>query len=369
MPNTELRPSNLPPRARRSRTWRCPLVALLLLLVTTPQQGFATPPQTLVLLTWEEYLDPEIVADFTRTTGIVVKQVYFEDDAARDKLLADTDGHGIDLVCINEVALATYVDAGRLARITPGKIPNRKYIAARWLAAYPAARDYAVPYFWGSLGIAYRRDLVHEPVTSWRQFFEPVAELRGKLAGIENPRDLVGMALKALGYSVNTTDSAQLSAAEALLMAQKPAMHSYDITVVTADSALLSGAVVAALMYSSDALQLQQKQADIVYVLPPEGGSLWLDLLAIMAHTKHQAAAEAFLDYLNRPQIAARNALFVQSATANEAAEASLPKAFRENPAIYPTPEVLQKSEFYRDLPPRTLKSYNEIAARVVRKN
>lgn len=345
---------------------RAPLVVLLLFFMVSSTMVFGqTPPRELVFLNWSEYMDPELVEKFEQQHNVKVREVYFESDDLRDEILLETDGMGYDLAIVNGVMLDTYRKRGWLAAVTTGQIPNLKHIDDYWLKAYAGAEGYAAPYFWGTLGIAYRADLVKTAPVSWMDLYKPAEELRGKIAMVDSQRDALGMALKALGYSANSTDTKQVKAAMELLLAQQPYVKTYTYLVLDKNSALVKGDVVMAMVFSGDALMLQEHHDEISYVVPREGGNIWADYLTVLQGSKNKDLAYAFIDFLNEPEHAAQLAEFVYYATPNKAAEKLLPAEFLEDPVIYPVGEILSRSEAYKPLPPRAMKVRNVNFARL----
>lgn len=325
------------------------------------------PPRELVLLNWSEYMDPDIIARFEKTHNAKVKEIYFESDDTRDEMLVASDGRGYDLVLVNGVNLRLYHLRGWLAPITKADVPNLELVDPKWRSAFDAADGYGVPYFWGTLGIAYREDLVSQPLTTWKQLYNPPEQLHGKIVMNLSNRDLIGMGLKALGFSANSTDSEELAAVEELLLKQQPAVKEYSYVSLNEESSLVSGEVVAAMLYSGDALMLQEVDERVAFSLPKEGGNLWVDYWTVLNSSTNRTLAMKFLDFINEPENAAQLAEFVYYATPNQAAQKHLPDEFFEDPVIYPPEEFLQRSEFYTSLPPRTARRYNSIFANVVK--
>jgi spermidine/putrescine transport system substrate-binding protein len=322
--------------------------------------------QELVLLNWADYMDPELIVEFEKKHGIKVKQIYFEHDEARDNMLVEANGMGYDLAIVNGGNMGTYRARGWLAPLSEAEIPNLKHIDRRWIGAFEAAEGHAMPYFWGTLGIGYRADLVPEPITSWQQLFRPGEALRGRIGMIGDPFDLLGMALKALGYSANSANPQELAEAERLLLDQKPFVRTYGYVSLSEESSLVTGEVAASMMYSGDALMVGEHHAEIVYVVPEEGGNIWIDYLVVMASSPKKKLANTFINFLNEPENAARLAEFVYYATPNLAAERLLPKEFLEDPTIYPFFNDTATTEIYTDLPPRAEKRRNTIFSGVV---
>jgi spermidine/putrescine transport system substrate-binding protein len=316
-----------------------------------------SPKGKLVILNCSEYMDQEVVEKFEQQFNAEVSEVYFESDDLRDDMMLETSATGYDLVLINGISVDKYAKRGWIAPLDEAKLPNLKHVDDHWRDAFDSARDYTVPYFWGTMGIAYRADLIEQPPTSWMDLFRPAEELHGKIGMVENSRDLIGMALKALGHSANSSDPAALKAAEKLLLEQKPYVHTYNYLALNEHSALVSG----------DALMVQELDENIEYVLPEEGGNIWVDYLAVLEGSRNKDLAWAFINFLNEPEHAAQLAEFVYYATPNTAAEKLLPQEFLEEPVIYPSAESLAKSEFYRPLPPRSIKKRNLAFNRVIK--
>ncbi|WP_417518886.1 polyamine ABC transporter substrate-binding protein [Marinobacter sp.] len=319
-----------------------------------------------MFLNWPDYMDPDILVEFEQRTGITVKQSYFDSDTSRDELLLETEGKGFDVALINGASLRILAKRGWLEPLDESAIPNLKHVDPRWRTAFEKAEDFGVPYFWGTVGIVYRQDLVPFKVSSWMDLLRPIEELRGKISMIGDSADMIGAALKALGYSLNSTNEDQMNEAEALLQAQAPAVNTYRYLSLNEDSALLTGEVVMSMMYNGDTRMLQEYSNNIAFLLPEEGGNIWTDYLSVLSASPRKADAKRFIDFLNEPEIAARLAQYVYYATPNRAAEALLPAEFKSDPVIYPSGKALENSEAYSRLPPRAQKNRAAIFSRIV---
>jgi len=312
-------------------------------------------------LNWSEYFDPEVLAEFQKKFGITVTETYFETDEMRNEILFSTNGTGYDLILSNGASISSYVKHNWLAPIRDRDIPNLRHVTSKWRKSFPDSEPYGVPFLWGTLGIAYRQDKIMTPVTSWLDLFKPVEAVQGKIIMIKYSRDLVGMALKALGYSANSTDSSELEEAKQLLLAQKPSVKTYSYVTLGENSSMVSGDAIMTMIYNGDALVLQQHDPAIAFVHPREGCALWCDFFVIPVSSKKKELTYKFLNFIHEPAIMARLARFASYATTNSEAEKLLPRQFKDDPNIYPTPEILKRSETYTDLPPRVTKKYNDI--------
>jgi len=327
----------------------------------------ASATQTLKIFTWSEYIDPEVVIEFEHEFDAKVVFHYFESDQLRDEQLAAVAGRGYDLLMVNGTQVARYGKRGWLEPIDWNSVPNAVHLEKDWMTAFDGVETYAMPYFWGTMGIAYRKDLVPREFNSWMDLLQPDEALRGKIIMVSDSRELVGIALKAMGHSANSGSHAQLNKARELLVRQRPYIDQYAYPTLDEESPLLTGEVWAASMYSGDVLMLQDLNENITYSLPNEGGLLWIDYFTIAQTSENKMLAHQFLDFINRPKIAARLAEWVFYASPNLAATALLPEEYNSNPVIYPSAEMTKKSEFIRSLPPRARKKVNTIGAELFR--
>ena len=341
------------------RIFTCCLAILLLSLWGLPSFAAGAAEAELVILNWADYIDPDLIAEFETKQHAKVRVVNFEDDDNRDQLLLATNGAGYDLVLVNETHVGLYRVHGWLATVSAAEVPNIEHIDNAWVDQAADARGYALPYFWGTLGIAYRRDLMREGPQHWSDLFAPRADLHGRIAMLSSQRELLGVALKASGHSLNSVAHADIDAAMKLLLAQKPFVRAYQQALLNEKSELVTGDVSMRMMFNGDALLLRKFNSNIDYVVPSEGTGLWIDFLAVMANAPNPKLAYAFLDFINEPANAAKNAAFVNFATPNQAAAKLLPAAYRDNPSIYPPAKTLRNSELFKSLPPRALSYRN----------
>ncbi|MBK5939848.1 hypothetical protein CCR96_11470 [Halochromatium roseum] len=352
-----------------SRVLLVPVLLASAALAEEPQgtSAWATkaPTRELRVLTWPEYLDPALVDMFEREFKARVRFDYFESDDARDRFVVQSDGQGFEIAVLDSSAIASYQRRGWIRPIDVAQVPNLRHIDKAIDQAYPETSGYAVPYFWGTTGIAYRADLVPEPPRRWMDLFRPDAALVGRIMMIADSYDLIGMALKALGFSMNSDDPEQIEQATALLLEQKPALRGYGTLELGPESPLITGELVAAMSYSGDAAMLMEQHDAIRYRVPEEGGPIWIDYLTIGAQGQSDLAL-AFIDFLNRPEVAAQNARYLHYATPNRAAEALLPTEFLSDPLIYPPPETLARCEHYKPLSPEAVRQRVEVYSAIV---
>jgi spermidine/putrescine transport system substrate-binding protein len=280
-------------------------------------------------------------------------------------MLTQQGDGGYDLVLIDAIRLPLYKKRGWISAIDRKLVPNLAHLDPRCNADSADLEEYGVPYFWGTLGIAYRGDLVQEPIHGWLQLYQPQEELRGKIVMIDDSREVMGMAAIALGKSMASEEIRDWEAAAQLVYRQKPYVYSYGYISIDQNSGLVSGELLAAQIYNGEALSLQEHNPNIVYVHPEEGSSYWVDYWVMFSGAPHRELAHAFLNFLNDPANAAANARVLYFATCNKAAEKLLPAEFLQDPIIYPPPEVMQRLQPYKLLPPDITRKINMLYSQI----
>ncbi len=320
----------------------------------------------LTLYNWSEYFDEKLITSFETKYNVNIHQVFYETDELKDEYLISTNGgEGLDIIIGSNVSFKTYIKRNWLASIDNQKAPNTKNIDIRWQDT--TLIPYSVPYLWGTVGIAYRKDKISSPVSSWLDLFRPQAELKNKIIMIDDSRDTLGLALKALGYSTNSTTPFELGSAEKLLRKQRPFVSKYSYINLSEKSSLVTGETWMTMIYNGDGLALKDINPNIEFIVPKEGTNLWVDHIAVLETSKNKKLAYAFINYINSPKNAAQLASTLYFASPNSSAAAHLEKSFLNNTAIYPDIATLNKSESFAELPPRKQKKRNEIYMRVIK--
>jgi putrescine transport system substrate-binding protein len=303
---------------------------------------------------WSDYIDPQVIKDFEAETGIAVRyDVFDSNEVLETKLL--TGNSGYDVVVPSAYFLERQIKAGVFRKLDKGKLGNLAQLDPE-LTAIAARHDpdnaHGVVYMWGTTGIGYNAEKVlgimpDAPVDSWNLVFDPAVAAKFKNCGIsvlEDPTDMVATVLLWLGKDPNSQSEADLKLAEEKLLAIRPFIRSIHSSQYIED--LANGEICIAVGYSGDVLQAKDRAAeagkpiDIRYSIPKEGALMWFDTLAIPADAPNPDNAMAFIDYLLRPEVAAKNSEFVNYANANAGATALLPAELREDPGIYPAADV-----------------------------
>lgn len=310
---------------------------------------FSAHAETLKLLNWEAYLAPSVIDQWQAETGIKIEQIYFDSDERRDAMLVDAKRHGIDLAIVDETASRLFGKRGIIFAPTPEQAPTLNNLVPRFREQ---CGRYSVPYMWGTLGIAYRTDKVSPAPTGWSALIDPAPYLKGHIGMMDDITDMLAPALFLQQQSLNTEDQKVLKSTFNLLKAQVPSVLTYDYAITYLQSNSKAKQLYMALVYSGDQHVLNEVSGNKhwQYVVPREGTVLWEDCITAISGSKHRDAAIRFIDFLNRPDVAARNAQALWVATPNAAAMKLLKADFRKDQEVFPSPEIMAKSQRYRPL-------------------
>ncbi|MFM8321750.1 MAG: PotD/PotF family extracellular solute-binding protein [Chloroflexota bacterium] len=330
------------------------LLALPLAAACRPQPAPAPTatrgPEKLIFRNWEGNISPEIMQLFTDQTGIRVEMQPYE---SQELAIADLQaGKPADVVVLENQLIPPLIQTGLLAEIRLTNLPNFKNISANFRdLAYDPGNAHSIPYSWGTTGLVFRSDLPGSQIRRWADLWDPA--YRGRLLGWTLPRYMLGITLKSLGYSLNSEKPQELEQAAARLIELKPAIRLVDWETAAAAPGLVSGEVWAAVGQADDVIAAREQGARVDYILPEEGGLLWGDNFTIPAASPNQAAAEALINFLLSPEIAARiiNETFYW--LPNDAALPLVEPQIRDNPAIFPTAQGIKNSEILLPLSPQ----------------
>jgi spermidine/putrescine transport system substrate-binding protein len=307
---------------------------------------------TIYLYNWVEYMDPAILEQFLAECGVEVVETNF---ASNEELLATLQAGGADydIIVPSDYMVQVLISEGFVMELDYSLIPNIANMEPINVNQYfDPEQKYTVPYFWGTSGFAVDTNVVSEYEDSWAMLFDPSPEVCGKISMLDDQRETLGAALIYLGYSLNSTDPAELEEAKNLLIAQSECVRAYDSQ--TNDDLVVTGETVFGHMWTGDAILAGLPdyggRDGILYVIPEEGCVIWQDNLAIPVGAPNAYTAMVFINYLHYPEIAAQNAEFVGYGTPNAAAKEFISEEVLANPGIYPPPEVEARLQWIEDV-------------------
>ena len=310
----------------------------------------ADAAEKIVISNWDAYMPPEMLANFTKETGIETElALHATNEEIMGKLTA-SGGQGFDVVFVSAPFAEALHTLGLAAELDPSKIPNLKnlYPEAQQLD-YDPGNTYSVPYAWGTTGLCYRSDLVKTEPTSWMDLLKPADDLKGKTTMLATDRWLMGAGMLALGKSVNSTEQADIDQAKALLTEAKKTLLAYDDT--TFYSKLVSGEAHLVQAWDGWCNYGIAENPFIKYVVPKEGSDLWVDTMVVLEPSANKEAAHKFIDYVLRPDVGQWVASNILYKVPNRAAMESLdPTLLQTYPNLSMAPAELLKFEELRDL-------------------
>jgi spermidine/putrescine transport system substrate-binding protein len=291
---------------------------------------------------WSDYVAPETIPQFEAETGIHVRYGTYE--SVQEMLAKVMNGNsGWDVVFPSNSFIQPMRQMGLLAPLRQEWLPNLNALDSvfRHPPWDPELR-WSVPYMWGVTGIVYRTSL-QPSLKAWRDLWD--TRLAGKITMLDDEEEVMGACLKMLGYSFNSGDPNELRQAQRAALNQKRLLRAY-LNAEVRDQ-LVAGDVTAAQAWAVTAAQaIQAAPQSLAFAFPAEGFGRYADTMAILRESRRQQSAHRFINYLLRPSVSAQIAAAMQTATANGAAHALLPAALRDNPVLYPSPEILARAEW-----------------------
>ncbi|PWT92991.1 MAG: polyamine ABC transporter substrate-binding protein [Acidobacteria bacterium] len=319
---------------------------LLVLLIACSHKP--VQEKRLNLFVWSNYIPDRIWQNFQKDTHITITyDTYDSNEALLQKLQSGVVDY--DVIVPSDYMVRILIHEKLLRPLEQGQIPNLKNIGKRFMNPhYDPGNHYSVPFLWTTTGIGYNKAKVTEPVDSWSILWNP--KYSGRILMLDDMRETFSVALKWKGHSLNSTDPAILAEAKLLLMLQKPLLKAYNST--NFEELLVSGDVLLAHGWSGQFAQVMDKNPDLAYAIPKEGGPLAVENFAIPASAHHIEEAYAFINYILDAHVGAEitNSCFYPNT--NEAAKAFIQPKFLNDPVIYPPESLTANCELMDDIGP-----------------
>jgi spermidine/putrescine-binding protein len=306
------------------------------------------PPAELHVLTWADYFAPDTVSGFEKEAGCKVVVDYFDSsEALRAKIQGGKSG--FDVVFPSDEVLPSFVEQGLLEKLDPAKVPNARHLDARFRGLpFDPKNEHSLPYMWGTTGIAYNKAKVSPPPDSWGAFWDP--KLAGRVTLLDDPMEAFAAAMALGGDDPLKPTAAAIEKAKRKLLEVRLLRHDSQPKI-----GLLKGEIWLAHAFNTDALQAahaEERTADIGFVIPKEGGSLWIDLLAVAKGSPNPGLAHRFIDYLLRPDVSAAISNEIRCGNPNAEARKLIRKDVLEDPLANPRDEDLARCRVLQQFPP-----------------
>ena len=306
---------------------------------------------------WGEYIDESIFEEFEAETGIHVNYATF---ASNEMLYSSIKGGGstYDVIIPSDYMIARMINEDLLLELDYSKIPNMANLDPHYLnREFDPQQKYSVPYMWGTTGIIYNTKMVDKAPTSWMDLF--TTDMRSQVLIFDNPRDCLGLALKALGYSFNTTDKDEIAEAAELLISQKEKGIVQAYVMDQIFDKMINNEAAIGTYYAGDFVIMAEENPDLAFCMPEEGANLFVDSMCVPVCCENYDNALAFINFMCRDDIVLRNCDEVGYSTPSATAHDIMEPEMAEDPIIYPSEDVLNKCESFGGLPEDILTFYD----------
>ena len=316
--------------------------------------------EQVIIYNWGEYIDPEVLDMVEEETGI---QVTYEEFETNEIMYPKIQSGAIayDLVCPSDYMIQKMIQNDLLQPLNFDNIPNAKNIGQVYYEKsrqFDPDNQYSIPYCWGTVGILYNTKMVEEPIDSWTVLWD--TQYKDNILMQDSVRDAFAVALKTLGYSLNSTSIHELTQAKDLLVQQKPLVQAYVIDQVR--DKMIGNEAAIGVIYSGEAIYTQTENPDLAYVVPKEGSNMWIDSWVMPKNAPNKENAEKFLDFLCRPEIALMNFEYITYSTPNEKARELIEDpAIRNSEIAFPVDSILSRCETFTYLGEDADEVYNQL--------
>ena len=304
---------------------------------------------------WGEYIDETLLDEFTQQTGIKVNYTTYSDNEPLYSMLSSGTAD-YDVIIPSDYMISRLISEGMLEKLDFDNIPNYSYIDDAYKGLeYDPDNEYSVAYTWGTVGIIYNTTMLDYVPDSWSVLWDE--NLSGQILMFDNSRDALGIALKYLGYSQNTTDEAQIKEAVDLLIEQRPLVQSYVMDQIF--DKLEGGEAAVGPYYAGDAITMIAENPDLAFVTPKEGTNLFVDAMCVPKGAANKANAEAFINFMCDPENMAKNIEFIGYSSPSSAARELLSDDLKDSEIAYPDTSLLANDDTFINLPQATLDLYD----------
>jgi len=300
-----------------------------------------------------DYIDEDLISKFEEETGYKVQySTYDTNEKMYSKLKSGSNSY--DLVFPSDYMIEKMISENMAKELNFDNIPNYQYIDENYKSLdYDPDNKYSVPYMWGTIGIIYNPEVVAEPVTSWDVLWDE--KYSKDIVMFESVRETMSIALKKLGYSMNSEDPDEIKKAADLLIKQKPLVKAWFVDQVK--DCMIEDEASLATVWSGDAAYIMAENPKLKYAVPEEGSNKWFDAMVIPKGCTNQEGAEAFINFLTDPDNSKQNVDYIGYYTPNYKTYEMLDEDVKES---YPSKDILDNCQVYRSLTNETLKFYND---------
>ncbi len=321
---------------------------LIMIIVLVTGCGKTNSENVVKVYNWGDYIDEDVITQFEEETGIEVIYDTFETNEEMYPKI-ESGAVSFDLICPSDYMIQKMLENGLLQKINWDNVPNIKNIGQAYMESsksFDPTNEYSVPYCFGTVGIMYNTTLVNETIDSWSVLWDE--KYRDDILMQKSVRDAFAVALKYLGFSLNSVNENELISARNLLIEQKPLVQAYVIDQVR--DKMINGEAAIGVIYSGELLYCQEENPNLAYTVPKEGSNMWIDSWVIPKNSENKENAEAFLNFLCRADIAYKNFEYITYPTPNEAALELIEPKIRNDENVFPSQDILNRCEVFKYL-------------------
>lgn len=335
------------------------IIAVLLVSASRLEKSSGLAGADIVTIyNWGDYIDPDLIKKFEKEYGCKVNYETFDSNEAMFTKIQQ-GGTAYDIAIPSEYMIQKMMKQNLLLKIDHSKLIGLENIDPRFLDKdFDPGNQYSIPYFWGTLGIIYNDKMVKaEDIRHWDDLWKP--GLRNDVMLIDGAREVMGLGLNSLGYSLNSKNDQELQEA-----AGKLNQMTANVKAIVADEIkmyMINEESAVAVTFSGEAAEMLEENQHLHYVIPEEGSNLWFDNIVIPKTAKNIQGAYDFINFMLEPEHAAQNAEYIGYATPNEKAKELLPKKISEDKQFYPDDDTISHLEVYEDLGQEYLGVYNDL--------
>ena len=342
---------------KKKLTFVLSVCLLLSVVLAGCGKSASTPNGEVNVLNWGEYIDESVLDQFEQQYGIKVNYKTCSDNETLYSILSG-GGSDYDVIVPSDYMISRLIEEGMLEKLDFNNIPNFSDVDPKFVnPTYDPTNEYSVPYMWGTVGIIYNTKMITDKIDSWGALFDK--KYAGQVLMINNSRDAIGVALKYLGYSYNTTDQSQIKQAVDLLIQQKKdgIVQAYVMDEIF--DKLEGGEAAMGVYYAGDYLTMLENNPDLAFVIPKEGSNYFTDAMCIPKGSENKTNAETFINFMCSTDVGLANCEAIGYSTPLMSVLDALDPDVSGNPVAYPSDEVLAGCEQFVNLPQDTLAFYD----------
>ena len=333
------------------------IVLLTFTAINIEKKSGSSGSEVITIYNWGDYIDPSLLKQFEKEYGYkVIYETFDSNEAMITKI--EQGGTAYDIAIPSEYMIQKMMKQNLLLKLDHSKIKGLENIDSRFLNIdFDEGNQYSVPYFWGTLGIIYNDKFVKEEnMQHWNDLWRP--ELKNNVMLIDGAREVIGLALNSEGYSLNSKNDTELTK-----ISDKLTGLTSNVKAIVADEIkmyMINEESAVAVSFSGEASEMLDNNEHLHYVIPEEGSNLWFDNIVIPKTAKNVKGSYDFINFMLRPENAAKNAEYIGYSTPNKKAVELLPKEITTDEQFYPDEATMKNLEVYEDLGSKYLEIYND---------